>query len=264
MTGRPIWYELMTADPGGVAPFYRAVLGWEIPSRGHAMPNGSEYREIQRPDGGFAGGVLTLTRGMADSGVRPSWQTYFHVADVDAAVAQALGMGAQVHMPATTMEGIGRMAMIADPQGASLYLMDPTPPADRPDAQSDVFEPNTPGHAWWNELQTPDEPASTAFYTALFGWSADNSMPMGDKGVYRFVEQDGRAIGAINPWMSDWMGVAWLPYFGVADIDVARDAARETGGTIKDDIHEVPGGDFIFTATDPSGAPLGVVGKRGA
>jgi hypothetical protein len=27
---------------------------------------------------------------------------------------------------------------------------------------------------------------------------------------------------------------------------------------------KVPGGDFIFTLTDPAGAPLGIVGKRGA
>ena len=89
-------------------------------------------------------------------------------------------------------------------------------------------------------------------------------MPMGDRGDYRFVEAGGKAIGAINPWMPDWMPVAWLPYFGVADIDAARSAAEAEGATIRHDIHQVPGGDFIFTCTDPAGAPLGVVGKRGA
>jgi predicted enzyme related to lactoylglutathione lyase len=89
-------------------------------------------------------------------------------------------------------------------------------------------------------------------------------MPMGDKGDYRFVEADGKALGAINPWMPDWMPVSWLPYFGVADIDAARGAAEANGATIRHDIHEVPGGDFIFTASDPAGAPIGFVGKRGA
>jgi uncharacterized protein YbaA (DUF1428 family) len=46
MAGAPIWYELMTPDPGAVSEFYRAVLGWEIPSAGHTMPGGSEYREM--------------------------------------------------------------------------------------------------------------------------------------------------------------------------------------------------------------------------
>ena len=89
-------------------------------------------------------------------------------------------------------------------------------------------------------------------------------MPMGDKGDYRFVEADGTALGAINPWMPDWMPVSWLPYFGVADIDAARAAAEQAGATIRHDIHEVPGGVFIFTATDPAGAPIGIVGKKGA
>jgi predicted enzyme related to lactoylglutathione lyase len=262
--GRPIWYELMTPDPGAVAPFYRAVLGWEIPAEGHAMPNGSEYREIRRTDGGNAGGVLTLTEQMRQSGARPGWMTYFHVDDVDAAVAKAWGPGASVHMPPSTMEGVGRMAMVTDPQGAPFYLMDPTPPADRPDAQSDVFEMLKPGHCWWNELQTTDEPAATEFYKALFGWTADQSMPMGDKGEYRFVELDGQQLGAINPWMGEGMPVSWLPYFGVADIEAARDAAKANGGTITHDVQEVPGGSFIITATDPAGAPVAFVGPKGA
>lgn len=264
MAGRPIWYELMTPEPGAVAPFYKATLGWDIPAAGHPMPNGSEYREIARSDGGAAGGVLTLTEGMIASGASPGWMIYFDVDDVDATVARAEELGASVHMAPMTMEGVGRMAMLSDPQGAHLYVMDPTPPPGNPDAQSDVFQPRSTGHAWWNELQTPDEPASTAFYTALFGWSADNAMPMGDKGDYRFIEHDGTGLGAINPWMADGVPVSWLPYFGVSDIEAAQAAAEAAGGTIRHAIHEVPGGDFIFTATDPAGAPVAFVGPKGA
>jgi predicted enzyme related to lactoylglutathione lyase len=264
MAGKPIWYELMTPDPGAVSPFYRAVVGWEIPAEGHAMPNGSEYREIARSGGGSAGGVLTLTGGMAAGGATPVWLTYFHVDDVDATVATASKMGAAVHMPAMTMGGVGRMAMLADPQGAAFYVMDPTPPPGNPDAESDAFKAMTPGHAWWNELETSDEPAATAFYTALFGWSADNIMPMGEHGDYRFVEVAGEQIGAINPWLADYMTVGWLPYFGVADIQAAKAAAEANGGTVTHDIHEVPGGSFIFTATDPAGAHVAFVGAKGA
>ena len=135
---------------------------------------------------------------------------------------------------------------------------------ERPDAESDVFKAKAPGHAWWNELETPDEPAATAFYKGLFGWNLDQAMPMGDKGDYRFVEAGGEQIGAINPWMADYMTVGWLPYFGVADIQAARDAAQATGGTVTHDIHAVPTGDFIFTATDPAGAAIAFVGPKGA
>ena len=89
-------------------------------------------------------------------------------------------------------------------------------------------------------------------------------MPMGDKGDYRFIEQGGEQIGAINPWMADYMTVGWVPYFGVADIDAAKGAAEANGGTIHQDVQEVPGGDFIIIATDPAGALVGFVGPKGA
>lgn len=261
--GQPIWYELMTPDPAAVAPFYQATLGWEIPTEGHPMPNGSEYREIVRADGGNAGGVLTLTPQMAGGGARPGWMTYFHVDDVDSAVAKATGMGASVHMPAMTMDGVGRMAMIADPQGAPLYVIDPTPPPDNPDAQSDVFDPNKPGHCRWNELNTPDAAGAWRFYESLFGWSKGIAMPMGEFGDYEFVEMGDLTIGAVNPAMPEGAQPHWLPIFGVADIETARAAVEANGGTITQDLQEIPGGEFALNANDPAGAPLGFVGPKG-
>jgi hypothetical protein len=262
MAGQPIWYELMTPDPAAVAPFYRATLGWEIPAEGHPMPNGSQYREIRRGDGGNAGGVLTLTPGMAGGGARPGWMIYFDVEDVDASVAKAQGLGASVHMPPMTMEGVGRMAMIADPQGAPFYLMKPTPPADKPDAQSEVFDPDKSGHCRWNELSTTDGPAALDFYVDLFGWSPGMAMPMGPAGDYQFIEAGGTAIGAINPVKET--RTFWLPVFGVADIEAARAAVEANGGKITTDLQEIPGGEFALNADDPSGAAVAFVGPKGA
>jgi len=262
VAGKPIWYELMAPDPAAVAPFYNAVLGWDI-QPGLAAASGGPYAMIGRADGGLAGGVLTLAAEMMDQGVRPAWLPYFEVDDVGAAFEQAKALGASVWLPPRDI-GVGTIAMLGDPQGAPFYVMDPAPPPGQPDAASDVFKPMTPGHCNWNELETTDEPGATAFYTALLGWTAENAMPMGDKGDYRFVEAEGTRIGAINPWMADYMALGWLPYFGVADIAAAKAAAEANGGTVTHDIHEVPGGDFIFTATDPAGAPVGFVGPKGA
>ena len=262
MAGRPIWYELMTPDPGHVAPFYNATLDWTIQGIGTETASGHPYWMIGRSDGGFAGGCILLTPEMQMSGGKAAWIPYFHVKDVEGTAETAKALGAKVWMgPMQTPQGT--MAMLGDPQGAAFYLMNPIPPEGQPDAQSDVFEPNTPGHCWWNELETSDEPGATAFYTALFGWKADQTMPMGDRGDYRFIEQDG-PLGAINPYMADYMRVGWVPYFGVADVQAAFDAAKANGGTIHQEIHEVPGGDQIFVASDPAGALVGLVGKKGA
>lgn len=261
MAGLPVWYELMTPDPAGIAPFYKAVIGWDIPATGNPMPNGSEYREIARPKGGWQGGVLTLTRNMAESGVHPAWLTYFHVEDVDASVAKARESGASVFMEPMTMEGIGRMSMIADPQGAPFYLMAPTPPADNPDAKSDVFEGDTVGHCAWNELNTDNADAQLDFYSGLFGWEVAGEMPMPGDHTYKFLQAEERGMGAIGSMKPDGMPNAWLPYFRVADIHEARQAIETNGGTILMGPHEVPGEDWIIVAQDPAGAAVGFVGK---
>jgi len=138
--GAFIWYELMTGDPAGAKAFYDEVIGWTIAADAMTMANNSEYRMIGRSDGGFAGGVLTITPDMASHGGKPMWASYIHHADVDAAVTAMRDAGGAVHMPPTDMPGIGRMAMVSDPQGAVFYIMKPTPPADNPDAKSDVFD----------------------------------------------------------------------------------------------------------------------------
>lgn len=264
MTGFPIWYELMCSDVGAVREFYRATLGWDIPAEGQSMPNGAEYRVIARSDGGAAGGVLTISPKMADMGMASAWFPYFHAADIDALIVKATELGAMMHLPATNMPGAGRIAMLSDPQGAMFYLITPEPPPGQPDAQADVFSVDRPGRCRWNEITTSDGPGARAFYTALFGWSADNAMPMGPAGDYVFIEADGVGIGAINPMMAEGASPHWGPVFGVPDIDAARAAAEANGGRVTHDIHEVPGGEHVFYGNDPAGAKVAFVGPKGA
>ncbi|QAY75220.1 VOC family protein [Sphingosinicella sp. BN140058] len=261
MAGMPIWYELMTSDPAAVAGFYRATLGWTVPPQGEAMPNGVHYGQIARADGSSAGGVLTLSAEMQACGARTRWIPYFDVEDVDAAAAEVERLGGSVQMPPVSLEGVGRMAMLGDPQGAPFYLMAPTPPPGQPDAKSDAFDPVKAGHCRWNELNTTDAAGALAFYEALLGWTRGMAMPMGEAGDYQFVEHDGIALGAVNPVREG--PSYWLPIFGVADIEAARAAAAETGGRITVDLQEIPGGEFALNVDDPGGAALGFVGPKG-
>src|SRR3546814_19857225 len=81
---------------------------------------------IGRGDGGNAGGVLALNADMLAGGARPAWMGYLEVADVDKAVAAIEADGGAVHLPATDLP-VGRIAMVSDPQGAVVYLLDPIP-----------------------------------------------------------------------------------------------------------------------------------------
>src|ERR1022692_1292355 len=64
----------------------------------------------------FIGGVPPAAN--RKPGVPPHWMAYFQVDDVDAAASKAKEMGAKLYLPPMTMEGVGRMSVIADPQGA--------------------------------------------------------------------------------------------------------------------------------------------------
>lgn len=260
--GAFIWYELMTDDPDGARAFYRAVVGWEIEPEGQSMPTGTTYRMIGRSDGGFAGGVLSISDDMRQNGAAPAWLGYIHHPDVDAAVEAVTGAGGAVHLPAMDMEGVGRMAMVSDPQGAVFYLMTPTPPCGNPDAQSDVFAYEKPQHVRWNELQTTNPAAAVALYGELFGWEQRDKMPMGELGDYLFIHRGEGMIGAIMPKMPDVPQSVWSYYIGVDDIDRAAAAVTGGGGQLLGEIMEIPGGEFAVQCLDPQGAAIGLVGPR--
>ena len=199
--GGYIWYELMTPDAAAAKAFYDAVIGWSIDVE-QVAPE-VDYRMIKRSDGGNAGGVMTLTDEMRSHGARPLWLGYLHVDDVDAAVDAITSDGGQALMPPWDQPGVGRLAMVTDPQGAPFYLMDPLPPEGDPGAASDVFSVDEPQHVRWNELSTSDPQAAIDFYRRHFGWDQEGSMDMGEMGTYAFVQHGGDSIGAIMPRMPE-------------------------------------------------------------
>ena len=257
--GSHIWYELMTPDPDAAKRFYDAVVpGWSI---GERMPGDMDYRMINRSDGGMAGGVLRLTEDMAAHGARPIWLGYIAVDDVDGMVAQIEARGGKVLMPASDTPDVGRIAMVADPQGNPFYVMTPTPPKGDETKISDVFSTTADQRVGWNELSTPDPAAARQFYGDLFGWTSDEFMPMGEYGEYRFFDHRGTRIGAVSGVVSG-APQGWRYYIRVPSIAKSVEAVKAGGGTIAMGPMDVPGGDHIVIGHDPQGAEFAVVGKQ--
>ena len=125
---------------------------------------GNGYR-ILSMDGVGVGGLMALPPGAAEAGMRPGWLGYLSVADVDRSIASIVAAGGAEQMAAMDIAGVGRIAMVADPQGASLYVM--TPSGDGP---ATSFLPGRPGHGGWHQLHTNDCEAALTFYRAQFGW----------------------------------------------------------------------------------------------
>jgi predicted enzyme related to lactoylglutathione lyase len=254
--GFPIWYELMTPDPDNASRFYDAVLGWRV---GPPMSEDLDYRLIDTGHG-EVGGIMRMTPDMQAACVKPGWLFYIGVDDVDATVAKVEAVGGSVHRPPQTMGGVGRFAVVADPQGIPFYVM-----RGEVDELSHAWEANGLGKCGWNELTTPDQAGALAFYADVFGWSYPDRMAMGDLGDYVFVEAGGETIGAIMQRPADAPPGGWQFYFRAADIDAAAAAVVASGGTVDMGPMDVPGDERIIVATDPHDAMFGVVaGPTGA
>lgn len=256
--GSFIWYELMSPDPDASKAFYDAVVGWDI----EPAPSGEmDYRMIHRANGGNAGGVMRLTDEMRGHGALPKWLGYIGVDDVDAAVAAVAASGGKTLMPAWDVEGIGRIAMVTDPQGCPLYLMKPIHPAGASDGTSDVFSPDAMGRVGWNELATPDQPAALNFYGRLFGIVDAGRMPMGEMGDYVFLKHHDVPVGAVMR-QQPGQPAGWMFVFRVPSVAASAKAIEQGGGTIIRPPHQVPGDDWLVIATDPHGARFATVGGK--
>ena len=114
-----IWYEILTSDAAAAADFYGKVIGWT--AKGAEQP-GMDYNFFFAGDPADTrngvGGFMALTPDMAAGGAIPAWIGYIAVDDVDSSAAKIISAGGSVLMPAMDLEGVGRMAMVADPQGA--------------------------------------------------------------------------------------------------------------------------------------------------
>jgi predicted enzyme related to lactoylglutathione lyase len=114
--GTPIWNECITPDIASATAFYAEILG--MGSETMDMEEGS-YTVLTNAEGRQIGGAMNPQM----EGVPPHWNVYFNVEDVDATVAKAQELGGQVVAPAFDVAGVGRMAVLADPQGAMFNLM---------------------------------------------------------------------------------------------------------------------------------------------
>src|ERR1044071_2067324 len=162
--GRFVWYEQLAKDPKKAIDFYTRVVGWKT----QPFKEGEDY--VMWVGGqGPLGGVMKLPDESAKMGTPPHWMAHVQVDDVDAQAAHAPKLGGKIWKEPTDIPTVGRFAVIADPQGASLSIFKP----NRDMAPHDTAKQ---GEFSWNELMTSDQPAAFRFYSELFGWEKIREM----------------------------------------------------------------------------------------
>lgn len=115
--GTPIWNELVTPDIDAVTPFYADTVGL----RAQTDPMGDDGGTYT----GFYVGEAMKCGAMPpqQEGTPPHWNVYFNVDDTDATVARAKELGGTAIAQPFDVPGVGRLAVLQDPQGAMFNLM---------------------------------------------------------------------------------------------------------------------------------------------
>jgi uncharacterized protein len=120
--GTLCWADLSTPDRARAGDFYSSLFGWQI-AKGDEDPS-HDYWHIMNGKEGI-GGLPSATQ--RDPNAPAHWMAYFLVSDCDATTAKAQQLGAAVYLAPMTIEGTGRMAVLADPQGAVFAIFQPVP-----------------------------------------------------------------------------------------------------------------------------------------
>jgi predicted enzyme related to lactoylglutathione lyase len=241
----------MTTDVAAAKAFYGDVVGWET-------------QDASTPDLAYCfftservsvSGLIELPQEARKMGATPRWLGYVGVDDIDAIAGCVKEFGGRVFVPPTGTN-IGRIAVVADPQGASFALV-----KELKVGRQKPAERGKPGQVGWRELLAADWQKAFAFYRALFGWqNAAGEIDLADE--YQLFSTDGERIGGVftkPPFMPDPF---WVYYFNVGDIDAAAERVKAGGGRIFVGPLELPDGGWIVRCTDPQGAVFALQGKR--
>jgi predicted enzyme related to lactoylglutathione lyase len=110
------WNELTTPEPAAAAEFYGRLFGWTIETSNIGT---GPYR-VLRVGRIAVGGIVGPPPG-SKAGA-PAWRGYVTVDDLDAVLATCTQLGGRVLAQPMVVPGVGRMAVIQDPQGAVLNV----------------------------------------------------------------------------------------------------------------------------------------------
>jgi uncharacterized protein len=116
--GAMAWTELLTNDTDRAGAFYAELFGYTLTPFG---PDGS-YKVFQKGETQVAGMMKDPMEGTP-----PRWGIYFTSNDVDTLSNKVQAAGGQVFMGPEDMPEVGRISVLADPQGAAFGVIKPRP-----------------------------------------------------------------------------------------------------------------------------------------
>src|SRR3954449_8899947 len=175
-----IWYELVTNDIDKAVSFYRKVVGWDFKDAG--MP-GFTYMIFGR-DGKDVGGMMTWA-GAGAPDLPTQWMGHIHTGKLDEELKAVTADGGTIVKPAQDIPGVGRFAVVLDPQKVKYLLFEPAKQEAPP-----RLDQTAVGNVGWHELLTDDAASAFDYYSKHYGWQKDFAHDMGAMGTYQTFRTD--------------------------------------------------------------------------
>ena len=120
--GTLCWADLSTPDPQRASKFYSDLFGWQMMTEDEDPEH--DYLHIKNGEH-FIGGIPPAKYHNANAPAH--WLAYILTSNCDRTADKAKQLGAAIYLPPTTVENVGRMAVVADPQGAVFALFQHIP-----------------------------------------------------------------------------------------------------------------------------------------
>lgn len=121
--GALTWTELMTTDTAAATRFYTGLFGWTTETKPMGPTVYTLFKRGDKP----AGGMMAIAPEMGP--IPPHWLGYFAVENCDELAANAIMLGGEVVVPPTEVPGVGKFAVLHDPQGAAFAVVTQPKPA---------------------------------------------------------------------------------------------------------------------------------------
>ena len=118
-SGEWIWSSLITSDPDADAAFYQKVFDYEV----FELPADPGMEHLLLASGDYArASVNSLPPNRPKA--HPHWLNFVRVEDADKMTAKVLALGGRVLVGSHVDRQGGKVAVVADPQGAPLGLLE--------------------------------------------------------------------------------------------------------------------------------------------
>ena len=248
LPGKVVWHDLLTDTPKESKRFYGELFGWEFQELGIDL---GFFRTVNytliRHNGELIGGMVDQTRLDSKADIS-QWVVLVSVADIEKATATLEASGGSIFTPPTDLADRGRIAIVADSQGA-LFAMLETKDGDPLDK-----EPVNGGFLW-DEIWSTDVGETVAFYQGIADYDVGERGVGADK-TYQFLSTAGQPRAGILANPVEGLQPLWVTYIRVEDPAAITARVEELGGRILLDAQDRDLGGQVALIAGPSGAGI--------